>query len=122
MNSQQEGWLWICIIAFIGMGLIPPWYYKTKPYKPLSFSSLRDKSEKDSTRGEENVRKNDGYYCIFLPPSKEDSHIDFTRLFLQWGLVLVGLGLLLYSSRSKPMIRSVMPAPKDKMPAPSRRH
>ena len=88
MNRMQKLFLWWGIIAFVVMGICPPWVYKVEIG---NVASTRDA----------------GYYPIIAPPKPSQalwhSCIDLSRLCVQWAIVAaVTCGLVLtFADRKK---------------------
>ncbi len=82
MNAKQKAFLWLGIIAFVLMGIFPPWFY------PINIEGLKSRTNVD-------------YKSILSPPEAigENKYegligasIDFSRLAVQWVMVAVITG------------------------------
>ena len=82
MKTGQHKIISIALIVMILMGIFPPWKGSLKT----------DKFQ---------YEKPIGYGFIFHPPSADapSKSIDFSRLFLQWGVVILVAGLFIFLSR-----------------------
>ena len=95
MNVKQKVCIWIGIVAFVMMGIFPPWVYRV-----------------DIIRGQ--VEASAGYSFLASPPEPKEPwnwssrrttvRIDFTRLLIQWTMVMVLLGGLVLTLRERKII------------------
>jgi hypothetical protein len=80
MNAKQKTTLWVGIIAFLLIGLFPPWLYQ------LSYWEAPRKQHA-------------GYAPLLAPPPAPRGawsvKIDTERLYIQWAIVVVATGGLL---------------------------
>lgn len=89
MNTKQKIALWLGIVAFVLMGLFPPWNY------PGSVLGVKIQIDK-------------GYKAIFAPPTGKGEEgkmfgasIDINRLCVQWAMIAVITGGLLITFSGK---------------------
>ncbi len=73
MNKKQKVAFLVGIGIMVLMGLIPPWYYYLPPWADASFF----------------VRFPGYYGWIFSRPAGPGTHVDITRLFIQWAVVAI---------------------------------
>lgn len=90
MNRKQKTVLWLGIIAFVLMGLFPPWFYS------INVQGLKS-------------RRNTGYKSILSAPEAIGegrfqeligANIDFSRLAVQWAMVAVITGGFIVSLKN----------------------
>lgn len=78
MNQRQKIVLISTVFIIISMGIFPPWKRVTRTSLYQSSHDL-------------------GYWWVTSPPGKNGTgEIDFGRLLLQWTLVLMSSGTLIY--------------------------
>ncbi|MBA7650477.1 hypothetical protein ES703_58283 [subsurface metagenome] len=87
MNIKQKIVLWIGIAIIVIMGLFPPWIM------PITRRYGMGNTVK--------YRKYYGYDFIWAQPESSLVSIDFHRLGLQWAIVGVITGGLIYSFKDK---------------------
>ncbi len=81
MNKKQLKCLWLGVIIIVLMGLYPPWYFP-------------------STRDGFKVRLPAGYKLMLT--TEKGARVDITRLYVQWVMVGVITGGLIYTFKDKP--------------------
>jgi hypothetical protein len=104
LNKNQKIVLWVALGIIVLMGLFPPWINTMNiSNKNLSSNLIKEFAA--------------GYHLIFISPTKNgwtDSDglwymysfsLDYGRLFLQWLMVILVSGTLLYLLR-EPQIKS----------------
>ena len=88
MNKKQKICLWVGIAIIVLMGFIPPWVYT-------------------SIRFALGQTGHAGYHCILYPPEPSEVYgrtgirIDILRLLVQWAIIAVVTGGLVYTFKDK---------------------
>lgn len=87
LNSKQKTIVIVSMLMFLFMGLYPPWTY-TDDHRQMS------------------TEKPAGYALIVEPPEPETSYsssgvkLDITRLSVQWMMLIVITGCLLFLTKT----------------------
>jgi len=89
MNNKQKKVILVAVAVIILMSLFPPWVHITySRVGPLSYPR--------------------GYGFVFLPPATTKAYtsydspgIDFSRLFLQWFIVALAAGGLVFMFKDR---------------------
>lgn len=95
MNKRQTIALWIAIGLIALMGLVPPWAH--------SESSWGSSGGFGGGSHHSTGAYAAGYGLIFWPPKPESGelHVDLSRLFIQWLIVAVVGGGLVWTLRTR---------------------
>jgi len=90
MNRKQKAFLWLGIVAFVLMGLFPPWFYSINVQGLKSRTNVSYKSILSTPEA-----KGEGRFQELI-----GANIDFSRLIVQWAMVAVITGGFIVSLKS----------------------